>query len=462
MKIVIKIGTSTLIGKNGRINVKYVSELAKNISALQNDRHEIIIVSSGAIGAAIGYLKLKSRPKTLREKQALAAVGQPLIMNAYSREFKKHKKTVAQVLLTRDDFDNRTKYINARNTLSRLLEQNIIPVINENDTVAFEEINFGDNDTLAALVAAAVSADKLFLFTDVDGLYEGHPSRGLLIRTVENINEEIESFAGGKSSSGKGTGGMKTKIVAAKIATLAGVDTVIANGGRLGILKEIIANEKEYAVCVENVISSLNESEMRQALKKLALYLGQKEQKNKARPGGPLQELAGILRQEKNPGAQALKNIMWHLREDEIDLILKTGGNEKEVDGFKKIIAGNAKLPFTAFIAKVARLEAKKSWIAFSKKSKGNVYADKKAVEALKEKGKSLLAAGITAVSGNFKRGDTVTVTDAETKKDFAKGLINFDSGTMRAIKGMKSSEIKKMLDSPEQEVIHRDNLVIL
>lgn len=462
MKIVIKIGTSTLIGKNGRINVKYVSELAKNISALQNDRHEIIIVSSGAIGAAIGYLKLKSRPKTLREKQALAAVGQPLIMNAYSREFKKHKKTVAQVLLTRDDFDNRTKYINARNTLSRLLEQNIIPVINENDTVAFEEINFGDNDTLAALVAAAVSADKLFLFTDVDGLYEGHPSRGLLIRTVENINEEIESFAGGKSSSGKGTGGMKTKIVAAKIATLAGVDTVIANGGRLGILKEIIANEKEYAVCAENVISSLNESEMRQALKKLALYLGQKEQKNKARPGGPLQELAGILRQEKNPGAQALKNIMWHLREDEIDLILKTGGNEKEVDGFKKIIAGNAKLPFTAFIAKVARLEAKKSWIAFSKKSKGNVYADKKAVEALKEKGKSLLAAGITAVSGNFKRGDTVTVTDAETKKDFAKGLINFDSGTMRAIKGMKSSEIKKMLDSPEQEVIHRDNLVIL
>ena len=164
MKIVIKIGTSTLIGKNGRINVKYVSELAKNISALQNDRHEIIIVSSGAIGAAIGYLKLKSRPKTLREKQALAAVGQPLIMNAYSREFKKHKKTVAQVLLTKDDFDNRTKYINARNTLNKLLEQNIIPVINENDTVAFEEINFGDNDTLAALVAAAVSADKLFPF----------------------------------------------------------------------------------------------------------------------------------------------------------------------------------------------------------------------------------------------------------------------------------------------------------
>ncbi len=462
MKIVIKIGTSTLISKNGRINGKYVSELANNISALQNDGHEIIIVSSGAIGAAAGYLKLKSRPKTLREKQALAAVGQPIIMNAYSREFKKHKKTVAQVLLTRDDFDNRTKYINARNTLSRLLEQNIIPVINENDTVAFEEINFGDNDTLAALVAAAVDADKLFLFTDVDGLYEGHPSRGLLIRTVENINEEIESFADGKSSSGKGTGGMKTKIVAAKIATLAGVDTVIANGGRLGILKEIIANEKEYAVCAENVISSLNENEMRQALKKLALYLGQKEQKNKTRPGGSLSELAGVLRREKNLGAQTLKSFMWHLREDEIDLILRTGGNEKEVERFKKVIAGSARLPFTAFIAKVARLEAKKSWIAFSKKSKGNVYADKKAVEALKEKGKSLLAAGITAVSGNFKRGDTVTVTDAETKKDFAKGLINFDSGIMRAIKGMKSSEIKKMLDSPEQEVIHRDNLVIL
>ena len=154
---------------------------------------------------------------------------------------------------------------------------------------------------------------------------------------------------------------MKTKIVAAKIATLAGVDTVIANGGRLGILKEIIANEKEYAVCAENVISSLNENEMRQALKKLALYLGQKEQKNKTRPGGSLSELAGVLRREKNPGAQTLKSFMWHLREDEIDLILRTGGNEKEVERFKKVIAGSARLPFTAFIAKVARLEAKKS-----------------------------------------------------------------------------------------------------
>ncbi|MDR1195017.1 MAG: glutamate 5-kinase [Endomicrobium sp.] len=312
MKIIIKIGTSTLTDKTGGLNKKYIASLAKNISNLRKDGNEILIVSSGAIGAGMGCLKLKNKPKTLRQKQALAAVGQPLIMNAYGEAFRVYGINVAQVLLTRDDFDNRIKYINARNTLCELMEKGIIPVINENDTVAVEEINFGDNDTLAALAAAAVDADKLIIFTDVDGLYEGHPSRGLFIARVEKITEDIESFAGSDSSSGKGRGGMKTKILAAKIAAAAGADTIIANGANPDILKDI----------------------------------------------------------------------------------------------------NNEKARCTVFKAKTCRMEAKKSWIAFGKKPKGILTVDKKAAEALIKKGKSLLAAGITGVSGNFKRGDTVTVSE--------------------------------------------------
>lgn len=361
MKIIIKIGTSTITDKNG-INKKYLSELAKNVAGLKQCGHDVLIVSSGAIGAAMGYMQLKSKPKTLREKQALAAVGQPLVMNAYGEAFSSCRICVAQLLLTRDDFENRAKYINARNTLCELIETGIVPVINENDTVAVEEINFGDNDTLAALVAAAVDADKLIIFTDVDGLYEGHPSKGLFIDKVEKITEEIESFASEKSGSGKGTGGMKSKILAAKIATASGADTIIANGAKLNVLQNII------------------------------------EEKEKC----------------------------------------------------------------TIFKARTHRLEAKKSWIAFSKKPKGYVFVDKKAAEALTAKGKSLLAAGVTGVSGNFKRGDTVIISEKGSKKDFARGLVNYGYEEMLKIKGKNTKEIKKIIDAAEDEVIHRDNLAIL
>jgi glutamate 5-kinase len=362
MKIVIKVGTSTLTDKNGLLNKKYISELAKTVAGMQKCGNEMLIVSSGAIGAGMGHLNLKTKPANLREKQALAAVGQPLIMNAYAEAFSSYGLTVAQVLLTRGDFDDRMKYINARNTLCELIDKNIVPVINENDTVAVEEINFGDNDTLAALVASAVDADKLVILTDVDGLYDGVPQKGRLIQRIDKITPEIEAFASPKSSSGKGTGGMKTKISAAKIAVASGIGAVIANGSKLDKLKGII---------------------------------------------------------------------------------------EKEESG-------------THFTAQKIRLKAKKSWIAFGKKPKGCLTVDKRAAQALTALGKSLLAAGIVKVSGSFKRGDTVMVCDADSKKDFAVGLVNFDSGDMCKIKGMKSKDIKKIIETDEEEAIHRDNLVII
>ena len=212
MKLVIKVGTSTITDKNGGLNKRYINAFAKSVADIQKENNEILIVSSGAIGAGLGHLKLKNRPSSLREKQALAAVGQPLIMNAYALAFAAHNLSVAQVLLTRDDFENRVKYINARNTLCELIERKIIPIVNENDTVAVEEINFGDNDTLAALTACAVGAQLLVIFTDVDGLYNGVPSKSKVINVVEKITPEIENYATRKSSSAKGTGGMSAKL----------------------------------------------------------------------------------------------------------------------------------------------------------------------------------------------------------------------------------------------------------
>jgi glutamate 5-kinase len=252
MRLVIKIGTSTLTSKEGLLNRKYIFSLAKHLSELQDDNHEIIIVSSGAVSAGQAKFGVSSKPKTTKEKQAFAAVGQPLVMNAYSDAFLKYGKTVAQILLTREVFDKKTEYINARNTLNVLIQNKAIPIINENDTVSTSEINFGDNDTLAALVASTVDADKLILFTDVDGLYKGSPKTSELIHKIDKITEDIESYATSCSSSGKGTGGMKTKITAAKIATTSGVDTVITNGSKLNLLKNIISGDQVGTIVKAN------------------------------------------------------------------------------------------------------------------------------------------------------------------------------------------------------------------
>ncbi len=243
MRIVIKVGTNLLAPADGSLDKAWIMSLAEEVNAIKKSGIDVVLVTSGAIGAGMGKMGIFSRPDSLREKQALAAIGQPILMNAYKTCFNALGITAAQVLLIRQDFDDRARYLNARNTLLSLLEMGALPIINENDTVAVEEINFGDNDTLAALVAAKVSADWLFLLTDVGGLYRGGPVKGELIPEVKKITQDIEACAGGDSSSGKGTGGMRTKIAAAKIAVASGVKMVILNGHSPEKISAVIRGE---------------------------------------------------------------------------------------------------------------------------------------------------------------------------------------------------------------------------
>ncbi|MCX5781489.1 MAG: glutamate 5-kinase [Elusimicrobia bacterium] len=361
MRIVVKIGTNTLTKKNGELDNEQITSFAKDTAKLVKVGHQVLIVTSGAIGAGMGKLGFKNRPSSLQEKQALAAVGQPLLMDIYQDAFSKLGLTIAQVLLTRHDFDDRKKYINARNTLNSLLKLGVIPIINENDTVAVEEINFGDNDTLSALVASGVSADWLFILTDVEGLYKGVPGKSELIHTVDAITPEIEKYASGVSGSGKGVGGMKTKISAANIATKTGVKTVIANGTEEMIIQKILDGEKRGTI-----------------------FLPSK------------------------------------------------------------------------------KLEARKHWIAFGPKCKGKIIIDEGAAKALLKGGKSLLPSGVIGTEGTFSAGDTVSIIGHD-KKEVARGMVNYSKDFIEKIKGKKSAEIQKMFsEAIFDEVIHRDNLVIL
>ena len=241
MRIVVKVGTSTLAHAGGRLNIRHVEELVKVLSDLKNAGHEIIVVSSGAIGMGAGKLGL-SRPKDMPTKQAAASVGQCELMYTYDKLFSEYSHTVGQILVTREDFDRATRLMNLENTLYRLLQLGAIPIINENDTVATEEIAVGDNDTMGAIVAKYMRADLLVLLSDINGLYTAdphtHPDARLIDR-VEEITPEIEALAGGAGSS-LGTGGMATKLMAARIATTAGVEMVIANGERAAVLYDIV------------------------------------------------------------------------------------------------------------------------------------------------------------------------------------------------------------------------------
>lgn len=242
MRIVIKVGTSTLAHATGRLNIRLVEELIKVLSDLKNAGEEIILVSSGAIGMGVGKLLLPARPEDMPTRQAAAAVGQCELMYVYDRQFTEHNHTVAQILLTADDLEDESRRRNFENTVFRLLELKALPILNENDTVATEEIAFGDNDTLAARVAKYVQADLLILLSDIDGLFTADPHthpEAERIPVVANITPEIEALAGGKGSA-LGTGGMATKLRAAKIATAAGVDMVIANGARPAELYDIV------------------------------------------------------------------------------------------------------------------------------------------------------------------------------------------------------------------------------
>ena len=248
-RIVIKVGTSTLTHSNGRANLNSIERLCRAISDQMNQGHEIVLVSSGAIGIGMGRLRMEKKPQSIREKQAIAAVGQCELMTLYSRFFSEYNYIAGQILLTKDDIDDKITCDNISNTFSCLIEKEIIPVVNENDTVSTREIyhdgTFGDNDTLSAIVAGVVKADLLILLSDISGLYNCDPrldSNAKLISTVLSITPEIEGYAGGSGTS-HGTGGMKTKIEAAKIATGAGIPMIIASGKDPAIINDIMNGE---------------------------------------------------------------------------------------------------------------------------------------------------------------------------------------------------------------------------
>jgi len=361
MRVVIKVGTNLLTGRDGSLDRGRIRVFAEELAALRRKDMQVVLVSSGAIGAGMGKLGVTKRPSSLREKQALAAIGQPLLMDAYQENFERLGITIAQVLLTRQDFDDRKRYLNARSTLLTLLDLGVVPIINENDTVAVDEINFGDNDTLAALVAGKVAADLLILLTDVDGLYSGVPGKSPLIPVVAKVTAEIEACASCVSGSGKGTGGMKTKLNAARMAASAGVKMVIANGSTPGIVTRIMGGEA----------------------------------------------------------------------------------------------VGTAFLPQRS-------LEARKCWIAFGTKCRGKIVVDEGAERALTLQGKSLLPSGITEAEGRFDVGDAVSIVNPG-RKEIGRGLTYYSAATVNKIKGKKTSDVRKILpDAGFDEVIHRDNLVIL
>ncbi|MBE7027713.1 MAG: glutamate 5-kinase [Ruminococcaceae bacterium] len=245
-KIVIKVGTSTLTYDTGFINLRRVEKLARTISDLRHSGKEVILVSSGAVGVGMGKLGIKERPSCIKERQAMSAVGQGELIGIYSKFFSEYGCTAAQVLLTRDIVELKIRRENAVNTLDTLLKWGVIPIINENDAVSSAELEFGDNDTLSAIVAGLIGADLLILLSDIDGLYDKDPHKdknAKLFDEIDEITDELMSLAGG-SGTNRGTGGMLTKLEAAKIATSAGINMVIASGDNPEIIYDILDGKR--------------------------------------------------------------------------------------------------------------------------------------------------------------------------------------------------------------------------
>lgn len=240
-RIVVKVGSSTLTHATGKLNYHRIERLVRDIADLANQGKEMVLVSSGAVSAGMGPLGLTKRPKTIRKKQAVAAVGQGVLLHTYEKMFREYGQTVGQVLLTRLDAEDRKKFINSRNTLLTMVSMGVIPIINENDVVTIDELKIGDNDTLSAMVSSIIDADLLIILSDIDGLYTANPQThadAKIIPLVKEIDKHYYDIAGGAGSS-IGTGGMYTKIQAASMATAAGVDMVIASGSQDGILQAI-------------------------------------------------------------------------------------------------------------------------------------------------------------------------------------------------------------------------------
>ncbi len=361
-RIVIKIGSSLLVdAPSGAIKNKWLEALASDIANLKSNGADVIVVSSGSIAVGRSHLNLPAKILKLEEKQAAAATGQIKLAHAYQEALAKYDITVAQILLTLSDTEQRDRHLNARNTILQLLKLNAVPVINENDTVATQEIKYGDNDRLAARVATMISADLLILLSDIDGLYSSDPRKDANakhISEVTSINDDILAMAG-DAPLGISTGGMITKLAAAKIALSGGCNMIIAKG--------------------EDI--------------------------------------------------HAIKNLM---------------------DGAKSTWFRPFDKP------KLAR----KRWIAGSLNICGNLILDAGAKFAL-SKGKSLLAAGIVEINGEFNRGDAVAICDVDGKK-LGIGLVAFDANDAKSILGKKSSEIRDILGFDcRSEMVHRDDMAL-
>ena len=245
-RIIIKIGTSTLTHKSGLLNIMQMEKVVRQIADLHNKGYQIVFITSGAIGAGMGKLGLKERPKTIPKKQAAAAVGQGILMHMYEKLFSEYGVKVAQILLTKEDTTDRERFLNSRNSFFSLFDYGVIPIVNENDAIVVDEIKFGDNDTLSALVGSLIDGDLLVILSDIEGLYTDNPSvnkAAKLISFIEKITDEIEDCCSDTTGS-LGTGGMITKIQAGKIATKSGMAMVIANGNKDGVLYKIIDGEE--------------------------------------------------------------------------------------------------------------------------------------------------------------------------------------------------------------------------
>jgi glutamate 5-kinase len=245
-RIVVKIGSSSLTHETGRLDLGRIEKLARELSDLIASGKELVLVSSGAVAAGMGKLGLAERPRTIPEKQAVAAVGQGALIHIYAKIFAEYSQVVAQVLLTREDSVGRDRCLNSRNTLLTLIGMGVLPIINENDAVAVDELKIGDNDTLSAMVASLIDADLLIILSDIDGLYTANPASdpdAAMVRCVPEITEAVEASCGG-SGSQRGTGGMHTKVQAAKIATSSGIPMVIANSGLESVLRRLLSGEE--------------------------------------------------------------------------------------------------------------------------------------------------------------------------------------------------------------------------
>jgi glutamate 5-kinase len=362
-RLVVKVGSGLITSRQAGVDQKRVDALAADIASARRER-EVVLVTSGAIAAGMARLALVERPRTIPEKQAAAAVGQSALMWHYEAAFKRHDVPVGQVLLTAQDISDRVRYLNARNTLRTLLEMSVLPIVNENDTVAVEEIKVGDNDNLSALVASLIDADLLVLLTDVDGLYTANPAVAADARkldTVDAITDDIARLVWNRLDH-VSVGGMATKLEAAQKAAASGIPMVIASGREEGMLGRVLAGD----------------------------------------------------------------------------------------------VVG------TYFAPRADRLAARKRWIAFAVPPQGRLTVDAGALRALRDQGRSLLPSGVIGVEGDFTAGEVVAVVAQADGRELGRGLVNFDAGELRKIRGAQTRQIEERLGYRSvDEVIHRDNLVV-